>query len=146
MFKTLEVGSGAFPKGDVNIDLYVTQDERRKQKFNLIDIEIPEFFIKADAHHLPFRNAIFEKAICVHTLEHLKNPYVALCEIYRTLQLNGIFYIAVPNAKLVTREHSSHLYSWSSDSLQNLLRYVGFKIEKVTDNIKGINMEMFCRK
>ena len=40
--------------------------------------------LRADAHHLPFRDCAFAFCRCWHVLEHVKNPSSVLREIQRT--------------------------------------------------------------
>lgn len=145
--KVLDVGCGVYPEGDVNIDLYITPLERRNQGFvNVAFKKMPEYLIKADAHHLPFKDDVFEKIICHHTIEHLLQPYIALTEMYRTLKKNGILVLDLPNSKLVSTEHPTHFYSWTTSSLSHLLKYVGFKIESIVEATDSINMRLAVKK
>lgn len=139
MFDSLSIGSGQDAVADVNVDLYVTKEERKQF---VTPTDTTGNFVKADAHHLPFADNIFQKVVCSHALEHLLQPYLALKEMYRALKENGVLELSMPNAQLVTHEHPTHLYSWSPDSLCNLLKYVGFKPEVVNANVSGINMEL----
>ena len=141
MFKTLDVGSGAHPSGDVNVDLYITDEERKRAGLKA-RFEIPPVLVKADAHYLPFAPETFEGIICFHTLEHLLCPYTVLREMYGVLKKGGKIVIDVPNVKLITTEHKTHYYSWSVSSLQNLIRRAGFSIVKVTPEIKSLNMQV----
>lgn len=145
IFKTLEVGSGEYPSGDVNIDRYVTPEERESCGFRT-HITIPDYFVKADAHFLPFVDELFEKVVCSHTLEHLYSPYAVLKEIWRVLKRTGKVEIDVPNVQKITTEHRTHYYSWSVTSLQNLLRVSGFTIFSVTPEIRSLNMQVVGEK
>lgn len=141
-FEVLDIGSGAYPKGDVNIDALITQNERRQ--FVTETDTSGGMFIKGDAHYLPIKAKSFNKVICYHTLEHLLRPYDALKEMHRVLKSNGQITIDLPNAKLVKKEHPTHLYSWSPDSICNLLKLVGFQIllKYVVFQKDSINMEI----
>jgi SAM-dependent methyltransferase len=50
----------------------------------------------ADLCALPFRNGAFDAAINIVTLEHIRDPGRALCEIARTLKPGGRLLVAVP--------------------------------------------------
>lgn len=47
-------------------------------------------FRRADARHLPFENATFDKAICAEMLEFVNPPIEALTELRRVLRPGGI--------------------------------------------------------
>ena len=87
----LDVGCGSKPKGDVNVDLLIEDDE---WKHKVDPRRIPNF-IKADAHYLPFKDKAFKTTIMNHTLEHLRNPVLVISEIVRITREE--IKIAVPN-------------------------------------------------
>lgn len=68
----LDVGCGANPRGDVNLDLSKT---------------FPIDLIADLDANLPFRDDSFDKAIAFHVLEHLKYPCHALLELVRVARL-----------------------------------------------------------
>lgn len=98
----LEVGCGTIPEGDVNVDLYTEPTGHRTGKKNgggcpLPTKHIPNF-VKADAHHLPFRGTgsyidkkgkkhyyqpAFDIVYSCHTIEHVTNPSLMLDEMLR---------------------------------------------------------------
>jgi len=53
--------------------------------------------IVADAHHLPFRNYVFDFSLVVSVLEHFKNPEVAVREMSRVLRNRGLVMLMLPN-------------------------------------------------
>ncbi len=50
----------------------------------------------ADAQQLPFRSEAFDLVVTQETLEHVANPFQALCEMSRVLRKGGILYCQVP--------------------------------------------------
>jgi len=144
--RILDVGCGIHPKGDVNVDLYITQKERKAQNFIDIKLGKTKNLVKTDAHYLPFNDEVFDKIICYHTIEHLLQPYTALTEMYRVLKKNGILVLDLPNSKLVSTEHQTHFYSWTTSSLSHLLKHVGFKIESIVEVVQSINMRVVAKK
>lgn len=84
----LDVGCGANPMGDVNIDLFIGHTEHRSKP--LIPEEIQNF-IHCDACNLPFKDNSFDKVFSKDTLEHVgrkpqinnPSPYNALKEMIR---------------------------------------------------------------
>jgi ubiquinone/menaquinone biosynthesis C-methylase UbiE len=87
----LDVGCGSKPKGDVNVDLLVENDEWKRK----VDPKRIPNFIKADAHHLPFKDKAFKTTIMNHTLEHLRDPILAISEIARVTR--DEMKVTVPN-------------------------------------------------
>ena len=70
--KSLNVGCGSAPWGDVRVDVafsFITHHFRPT--------------VLADASHLPFKDGVFEVVKASHLLEHLRNPFRALEEILR---------------------------------------------------------------
>lgn len=97
----LEVGCGlGIPRvlSDVSMKLYVGLDiSRRMLGTATITRDSWVNWIVADAEQLPFCNKVFSKAIALETLEHLENPYLALREMMRVVQLDGIIAVSVPS-------------------------------------------------
>jgi SAM-dependent methyltransferase len=68
----------------------------------------------------------FDLITCTHILEHLPSPHEALTEIRKVTKKYAL--IAVPNARYITYdERETHLFSWNSITLKNLLEDAGFK-------------------
>lgn len=68
-----------------------------------------------------------------HVLEHLVEPDVFLQKIKECLEINGIFFIEVPNSEHVDTLKDSifgspHVYHFSKDTLINLCKNAGFDI------------------
>jgi ubiquinone/menaquinone biosynthesis C-methylase UbiE len=97
----LEIGCGiGVPRilDDISLRLYVGLDvSRRMMETRLKSQENWIHWIVADAQHLPFCGKVFQKAISIETIEHLADPNLALCEMMRVIQSNGIVAISVPS-------------------------------------------------
>ena len=65
----LDIGCGAVPTGDVNLDLLIPGDERRQ-----FDPQKIKNFILADCQHLPFPDNTFLEVYSSHFLEHVRDP------------------------------------------------------------------------
>ena len=52
--------------------------------------------VRADICDLPFQNCAFDLIICSHVLEHIRDDFVALQEIYRVLDKDGRALILIP--------------------------------------------------
>lgn len=116
---TIDVGCGSKPEhfplpereDVIHVDLEI-------RSFNKPIIEV-----RCDAHHLPFRDNIFNKAFCTHTLEHCRSPWHVLNEINRVTNCIAIVKVKVPYLKnILMSESPRHLFTWSKSSFENLLR------------------------
>jgi len=81
--RTLDVGCGNVPKGDVNLDIHYFGKWKN--------------FLFGDAHHLPFKNGVFDKVYSSHTVEHLENPFKFFQEAKRVLKNDGILECIYPS-------------------------------------------------
>jgi len=85
--KTLNVGCGNLPDGDVNLDLNVEDVGHRSafRKFSAPPLAVKEIrnFIRADALHLPFKDGAFKEALGNHVIEHVSSPELMLAEMLR---------------------------------------------------------------
>lgn len=66
-------------------------------KLKTLDIDPnthPDFV--GDAHALPFEDSSVKAIISIATLEHLKDPFKAVSEMYRVLQSGGAVLVYVP--------------------------------------------------
>lgn len=72
-----------------------------------LDIEPPtgckvDLFVQADAARMPFPAGLFDAVVCCHSLEHIKELKLALCEIGRVLKPGGSLFVSVPDASALT--------------------------------------------
>ncbi len=88
----------------------------------------------ADTSSLP--DGAIDTVVCHHVLEHTPDPARVLAEINRLLRGAGILILIVPyetERKYRTYhpdEPNHHLYSWTVQTLGNLVRDMGFSIRK----------------
>lgn len=81
----------------------------------------------ADAHILPFKPASFATVYFRQVLEHLNHPLAALREAYRVLEVGGLVRVEVPNPAVDPDEKDTHLYSWTPQALQQIVKFVRFE-------------------
>jgi SAM-dependent methyltransferase len=79
--ETLDVGSGPYPKGIVNVDL------NRKFKPTVVAV----------AGNLPFKGSVFDEVYLSHILEHVVDPENILTEVHRVLKTSKCVKIVFPN-------------------------------------------------
>lgn len=136
--KTLDVGCGAQPKGDVNIDLHVGYTlqggDQRKVGIFIDPKRIPNF-IRADAQYLPFKDRSFEKVISHHVIEHVEEPFKMLSEMSRVT--NCRIEIVCPHWLGIVAKMPSHLHYFDGTWFHKALRKLGFK--SVDINYTGVD-------
>jgi ubiquinone/menaquinone biosynthesis C-methylase UbiE len=88
--------------------------------------------VQATVYALPFPSNCFEVVYASHLIEHLDNPLAALQELKRVCK--SIVVIRVPN-ELYTNQFlgnmcsQEHLFSWTANTLKNLLEKVFSKVK-----------------
>jgi SAM-dependent methyltransferase len=73
-------GAGRAVSGFVNLDLFA----------------VPGVDVAADAHQLPFRDALFQRVECDAVLEHVRRPEAVMAEIRRVLAPGGYAHLVTP--------------------------------------------------
>jgi len=125
----LDVGCGHLSshlsRGEINVDINKP-------------VRIPENFILADAHHLPFIDNLFEKVYFYDIIEHVENPSKCLREIHRVLKVGGKIEISTPNplhwrkflrvarGKKLELGGREHIATWTQIEMEILLEKTNF--------------------
>ncbi len=66
--------------------------------------------VVGDAHHLPFREGVFDRVFAFNVFEHLRDPRAAAAEIFRVLKPGG--QVAIHTAFLqALHEEPAHFYN-----------------------------------
>ncbi|MBO3810152.1 MAG: class I SAM-dependent methyltransferase [Candidatus Brockarchaeota archaeon] len=87
----------------IGVDIMPTDRLKRyKDAIRKLGVDVIEV-IRASAESLPFRNDIFDFALCLDVLEHLSKSREAAMEIYRTVKDDGIVAISLPLENLLQR-------------------------------------------
>jgi len=85
--------------------------------------------VVGDAHHLPFRDASFDRVFAFNVFEHLREPARAAAEIARVLKPTGA--IAIHTAFLqAVHEEPAHFYNTTEYGLREW--FADFEIEKLS--------------
>ena len=119
----LDVGCGIDPQGDVNCDLNVGQTfEGGDQKRGII-IKPKEIrnFVSCDCHFLPFPTNSFQKVVCNHVIEHIKDPHELLRELVRVARRK--ITVRCPHRFSRGAKYPFHIHffnrSWFAKALKN---------------------------
>ena len=96
--RVLDLGSGA---GSFDYSRYQCSIVAADTDFNSLS-RVPKIrtsihAVDAESHRLPFRNGAFSLILCNNSMEHFPEPRVALAEIGRVLESDGMLIITVPN-------------------------------------------------
>jgi ubiquinone/menaquinone biosynthesis C-methylase UbiE len=83
----LDVGCGAFHRGDVNCDMFKSDIGHRTGRKDVLGgkVRAPNFVL-CDVTCLPFKSDSFEEVVSHHVIEHVDNPFKMLKEMVRVSQ------------------------------------------------------------
>ena len=122
----------------VGIDIVEARLRRAKE-------ELPAFgFVLGDVQYLPFKNKVFDKALCSHIIEHVHQPKQLLQEVHRVMKGGGFLQLELPNGfsllEYINRflgkigwSQYMHLHRFSPGDVCELLKEVGW----VTVDVKS---------
>ena len=76
----------------------------------------------ASAEALPFQNGVFNKIVCTEVIEHILSDSIAITEMARVLDRNGMVFITTPNGEKVPLERGieEHIRHYTEQQLQAL--------------------------
>lgn len=113
-------------------------------------------FVMADAQWLPYREAVFDNAVCFDVIEHLQNNKQFLRDVRRVLKQGGALYLTTLNRnrlttiarKIIGRPRhyphriggGYHLREYTKDEFGNLLTSQGFKVEELKSFFLGTTL------
>lgn len=96
----------------------------------------------------------YEKVISNHALEHTSSPYDYLIQLKNKLKLGGKIIIVLPlddwrsRAQKIykTNDINQHLYTWTPQSVGNLMKLAGFKNIRIRIITKAWSPKIFFLK
>lgn len=121
----MKVNLGSGPEA---LDGYIAIDRWLDSGHHVDATQPPD--IQADAHHLPLKGSTVRHLRLSHVIEHLEAPLDALREAARVIEPGGTIYVEVPNANETEAERDEHLYSWTEDTLKQIVERAGFEIDE----------------
>ena len=129
----LDVGSGPHPMGDINVDL----DLNKKT----------EFFVRADAQFLPFKDETFNFVRASHLIEHVPNPLKLINELYRVSK-NEV-QIICPHRFGSHAKRDDHVWSFNVqwfEKAMGLLRIASFRIRSSFYSLRPYEIQVQIKK
>lgn len=138
MSKVLDTGCGLRPRGDVNVDLYISSVHRRGGVGPDLDPDNIQSFIQADIRDMPmFSDREFHTVKCYHTIEHIEDWWVALLELWRVTDNRLI--IVTPHRRWLRfpslRRSDVHVADFDAKTWERIIpRYLGtmnFEVETI---------------
>jgi SAM-dependent methyltransferase len=81
----------------------------------------------ADLEHLPFRDASFDAALMIVTIEHLKEPASALAEIGRVMRTGARILVVAPHQWEVHQAPHDY-FRYTRHGLEYLFEKTGFRV------------------
>ncbi len=143
--RVLDVGCGANPMGDVNVDLFVGDTEHRDGTLNPEEIQN---FICCDACNLPFKDNSFPVVFSKDTLEHVGRkpqrtnpaPYKMLKELIRvssrTIEIYVPHRFSMANAekRFWRREHNAFFnLRWFEYVIPRIEKELSIRLSKLVE-------------
>lgn len=120
--KTLDVGCGNRPLGDVNVDIYKGNSPETAKR--PCDIKSIPNFVLASGCFLPFRNEMFDLVISDNSMEHVTDYLLFLKEMLRVTK-NGVI-IKVPHRFLnINRGNPYHKQHFTETWFKRTLTKLG---------------------
>jgi ubiquinone/menaquinone biosynthesis C-methylase UbiE len=133
--QVLDLGSGDYPVGTVNIDLYPKDTLHRHEGW--VHTRFTPNFVNGDVLHLPFRDSVFELVTSSHVIEHVDDPILMLREMHRVSKHR--VRILCPHrygAKAKGFEPGMHKHYFSTRWFEQVLPKLGFFRVRVTNPVK----------
>jgi SAM-dependent methyltransferase len=143
----LEVGSGISPvttpgAGDPVIysDASFLAMRRLKQALG------KGSFVVADVTRLPFREGVFDHAVCSEVLEHVEDDGTALKELSRVLGSSGRLIVTFPHRKFYFANDDQfvgHLRRYELGEMEDRLRaadFIPLSVEKILGPLEKVTM------
>lgn len=84
----------------------------------------------ASAEHLPFPDEVFDLVLSQEVLEHVRDPFQAMCEMKRVLKKGGILYCQVP---FIIGYHPGPTDFWrfTKEGVQELIQRAGLTCQEL---------------
>jgi SAM-dependent methyltransferase len=116
--------------GEVGLNVGAGSTNLHPGLINLDILPGPNIHCCAQAEYLPFANSVFSIILTQETLEHVRDPWRAICEMYRVLQEDGTLYCQLP---FIIGYHPGPTDFWrfSKEGIRTLVEHAGFICEEI---------------
>lgn len=121
---------GTLGPGKKGLNIGCGSTRLHSQVLNIDIIETPAVDCVADVQNLPFSDQTFDVIVTQETLEHVADPFRALCEISRVLRNEGVLYCQVP---FIIGYHPGPTDFWrfTREGIQQLVQQAGLHCVKL---------------
>jgi len=119
--KSVEDAIKDIPEGSLIINVASGVKFIREDVVNIDLYPFRGIHIAADAQKIPFKDTSCDAVICETSLEHIKNPVLAVGEMRRVLKQGGLIYITIP---FIMGFHNSpgDYYRWTKEGVRELFK------------------------
>lgn len=131
--------------------IHLTAVEPDKHVVNLYRTSVNKLILDRFEHILFQKNQAYDFIYCSHTLEHSDSATFMLQGIWNLLKPDGQVFIEVPNIEIIGKKDiveeyfiDKHAFHFSPDALIQLLKTIGFSIEKQI--VDQYNIAIFAKK
>lgn len=126
---------------DVSLPMLIAAKKRNSRR-GLSNV----FYLRADAHHLPFRDNSFDLTLCFGAMHLFQNPSNCIDEISRTTQRGGVF-AALTAGSVKGKETSmailSRILSWTFFDKKWIATHLGSRQIELTSYIQSSHVALF---
>ncbi len=122
----LDVGSGNFPRADVNLDLFRKNTPHLIHGTRVKTKSKNRTFIQGNCMHLPFRDNIFDKSFCMHVLEHKGINVRKTLEELKRVTKNTIIVTVPHHRSRIYNKNRYHNKHFNRTNLNDFLASMGF--------------------
>lgn len=150
--RILEVGcgGGAFlafleAKGHTAVGVDLLPEAVRVARETVVRSEV----VQADASHLPFDDASFDRLVSHHLVEHLDDLPRALAEWRRLLAPGGVIAVCTPNRLYESPrifDDPTHVKIYDREELSRAVEGAGFTVEKCVTIFPGLGRDRLSVK
>lgn len=132
----LDVGCGADPSYTREIAAMGKQVHGLDYTFNFLRLAQPRSgdmrLVQADATQMPYRDSVFDAAICSETAEHVPDDLGLMREIARVLKPGGLLFFTVPNL-------------WNANRIVSMIKARDFTVRLVEHHIREYSPQQVRR-